>query len=227
MEPIADLAGLLVTSGLLSDADGVRIRREAGSTGRVQIRVLREAGVASDAQILRVLGDQLGIEVLDLDDEAAVDLDALRWLAQDMAEAHLVIPVRLDSRQGERVMCLAMADPLCAHSVQTVESTSGYVVDPVLAEAGALTRAIHRCYGRIATKLIPRPENPQPNRFGAWTTGGEAGEPETQPAHRLEDEASPTQMIQALVNVLIARGVIEDDDFVVELRRLLREDSEE
>lgn len=227
MEPIADLAGLLVTSGLVSESDAVRVRRDAASTGRVQIRVLREADLVSDAQVLRVLVDQLGIEVLNLDDEAVVDLGALRWLAQDMAEAHLVIPVSLDSRQGERVMCLAMADPLCAHSVQTVERTSGCVVDPVLAEAGALTRAIQRSYGRIATKLIPRPAKPAPSRFGAWPGGGGAAEPETEPAHRLEDEASPAQMVQALVNVLAARGVIDRDEFVVELRRLIREDSEE
>ena len=227
MEPIADLAGLLVTSGLLPESDALRFRKEAASTGRVQIRVLRESALVSDDQILRVLGDQLGIEVVDLDDEAAVDLDALRWLAQDMAEAHLVIPVRLDLRHGERVICLAMADPLCAHSVQTVERTSGYRVDPLLAEAGALTRAIQRCYGRIATKLIPRPEKPAPNRFASWPGGGDNAEPETQPVHRLEDEASPAQMVQALVNVLATKGVIGRDEFVVELRRLLREDLEE
>jgi len=227
MEPIADLAGLLVTAGLVSESDAVRVRRDAASTGRVQIRVLREAALVSDAQVLRALVDQLGIEVLDLDDEAVVELDALRWLAHDVAEAHMVIPVRLDSRPGERVMCLAMADPLCAHSVQTVERTSGYVVDPCLAEAGALVRAITRSYGRIATKLIPRPAKPGPSRFGPWPVAGGGGEPETEPAHRLEDEASPAQMVQGLVNVLAAKGIIERDEFVVELRRLLREDSEE
>ncbi len=205
----------------------MRVRREAASTGRVQIRVLREAGLVSDGQILRVLGDQLGIDVLDLDAESAVDLAALRWVAQDVAEAHLVIPVRMEARQGQRVVCLAMADPLCAHSVQTVERTSGCVVDPLLAEAGALTQAIQRNYGSIATKLIPRPEKPHVNRFGDWSGGSPAGEPETQPAHRLEDEASPAQMVQALVNVLAANGVIDSDEFVVELRRLLREELEE
>jgi len=227
MKPIADLAGLLVTSGLLSEADALRVRKEAAGTGRVQIRVLRETALVSDVQVLRVLEDQLGIEILDVDDEAVVDLAALRWVAQDLAEAHLVIPVRLESRQGERVICLAMADPLCAHSVQTVERTSGLEVDPFLAEAGALIRAIHRCYGRIVTKLIPRPEKPKSNRFAAWPGRGEMPEPETQPAHRLEDEASPAQMVQALVNVLAARGVLEGDEFVIELRRLLREDLEE
>ncbi len=227
MEPIADLAGLLVTSGLIAESDAVRIRRDASATGRVQIRALREEGLVSDAQVFRVLRDQLGIDVLDVDDEASVDLDALRWLAQDMADAHLVLPVRLDSRAGERVLYLAMVDPLCGHSVQTVERSSGCVVDPLLAEAGALTRAIQRCYGRISTRLLPRPVKAEPKPFGAWPQGGEVMEPETQPAHRLEDEASPTQMVQALVNVLTAKGVIEGEEFARELRRLLREELEE
>lgn len=226
MEPIADLAGLLVSSGLVSEADAVRIRRDAASTGRVQIRVLREAGLVSDDHILRVLGDQLGIEVVNLDDESTVDLAALRFVAQDVADDHLVLPVRLETRQGQRIMCLAMADPLCAHSVQTVERTSGYVVDPVLAEASALTRAIQRSYGRVSTKLIPRPEKPHRKQFAPWPGGSEVTEPETQPAHRLEDEASPAQMVQALVNVLAAKGVLDRDEFVAELRRLLREDLE-
>jgi MshEN domain len=227
MEPIADLAGLLVTSGLIAESDAVHLRRDAAATGQVQIRVLRETGLVSDAQVFRVLADQLGIAALDVDDEASVDLDALRWVAQDMAAAHLVLPVRVESRPGERVLCLAMVDPLCGHSVQTVERTSGCVVDPLLAEAGALTRAIQRCYGSIATKLLPRPAKPPPSQFGAWPEAGEVVEPETQPAHRLEDEASPTQMVQALVNVLTAKGVIRGDEFALELRRLLREELEE
>ena len=98
---------------------------------------------------------------------------------------------------------------------------------PLLGAMLLLDRSGQRSYGRISTKLIPRPDKPRGNRFGDWSGGSPAGEPETQPAHRLEDEASPAQMVQALVNVLSAKGVIDSDEYVGELRRLLREELED
>ncbi|MFH2006804.1 MAG: hypothetical protein ABI333_09490 [bacterium] len=225
MQPFADLLGVLVDAGLLKEADAVRLRREAAASGRVQIRVLRESGLVGDDVVLGALKERLGLEVLDVSDENAVELEALRWLAQDVADAHVVLPVRVDGGT-DRVLGLAMADPLSAHSIQTVERSSGFRVEPVLAEAGALTRAIHRSYGRITTKLIPRPAEPSRDRWSAWPSGG-PGEPETQPAHRIEDEATPAQLVQALVNLLADKGILSREELVAEVKALLREDLDE
>jgi hypothetical protein len=48
-------------------------------------------------------------------------------------------------------------------------------------------------------------------------------EPSTVPSHNVEDEVSPSVRIQALVNVLVKKGLMDRDSYVREIRRLMEE----
>jgi hypothetical protein len=223
----ADLLTLLVQRGWLPETEVRRVRSQARADGRATIHAIRAGGQVPDAVLLELLRDQLGLAEVDPGDEEAVDLEALRWLSQDVAEAELVLPLALESRGGQRVVRLAMADPLNGESVQRVQEATGHVVDPVLAEAGPLQRAIGRFYGRVTTRLIPRPDTrSRPLREGGGWSPGAGLEPETQPVHRLEDEATPAQMVQAMVQLLERKGLVQHAEFVEELKAILRGDSE-
>jgi hypothetical protein len=267
MAGAADLLALLVQRGWLPEPEARQLGQRARDPARAVIHAVRESGRISDRQLLSLYRDQLGLPEIDPEADGVVDLEALRWLTQALAEAELVLPVTLESREGERVMRLAMADPLNADSVRRVQEATGILVDPVLAEAGPLERAIARLYGRITTRLIPRPRSagpadPAPGSApssapggsatrpgGGWSPGAGLGshgglgsheglgshagirrgaglEPETQPVHRLEDEATPAQMVQALVRVLERRGLLQHAEFVEELKTILRGDAE-
>jgi len=230
MPGVTDLVSLLQHQGLITAADARRLREAIGRSDRPPIHALRSSRRVTDAQILAALQEHLGLAAVDPRDEAAVDIDALRWLSQDLAEEHLVLPLRID-RTGARsgavpdpILHLAMADPMHVQGVERLEQASGLVVAPHLADAGLLEEAVGRFYGRIATRLIPRPEGRgrRPAARPGWTAGPEAAEPETQPVHRLEDEATPAQLVQALVRVLEQRRLIEREEFMAALKAVLR-----
>ncbi len=270
MAGVADLLALLVQRGWLPEAEARQLGQRAREADRAVIHAVRESGWIADRQLLSLFRDQLGLPEIDPEADGVVDLEALRWLTQALAEAELVLPVALESREGERVMRLAMADPLNVDSVHRVQEATGALVDPVLAEAGPLERAIAGLYGRITTRLIPRPRPADaasasgsgpgggaprpgggaprsgggaPRPGGGWTPGAGASphagasshgggsppgglEPETQPVHRLEDEATPAQMVQAVVRILERKGLLQHAEFVEELKAILRGDAE-
>lgn len=212
----ADLLGLLVDGGWLTAGAATQIRREARGEQVAPVRRLLELGTVKDDVILGILRDALGLAEVDPLTPAALDLDALRWLQRDTAEAHLVLPLSIDSDRPEPVLRLAMADPLDRESVQTVEREAGFLVEPMLARADAIRRAIARHYGRVRTQVISRREAEPPKR---WVD--RAPELETEPLHRLEDEATPAQLVQALIRLLEKRGLLHRDELVQEIRALL------
>lgn len=221
----ADLIALLHSSGWLDEESARVVRREAASADLAPVLLVRRLGRVSDARILDTLREHVGLEVVDPSADQVVDLEALRWLPRDVAEAHLVLPLGVTRVGEDRVMRLAMADPLHAPSVRAVEAASEMVVDPVLAEAGALERAIASAYGRITTRLIPRPVPDAARSRPRWR-GASRAEPETTPAHRLEDEATPLQQVEAIRRALERKGLLTREEFVTALRQVLRGEEE-
>lgn len=222
MSKEADLAALLVSTGWLDGRGAQRVRQEAAASATIPIQVLRRLDLLPDASILEVLREHLGLDVVDPALDDAVDLDALRWLGRDVAEAHLVLPLSVIRGLEHRVIRVAMADPLHGPSVYAVENASGMTADPALAEAGALERAISTAYGRVTTRLIPRPERIRPREPARRWQETTMAAPQTEPSHRLEDEASPLQQVEALRLALLRKGLVSEAELVEALKQVLR-----
>jgi hypothetical protein len=232
MTATRDLLEHLTQAGLLAEPEAGRVRRRAAESECAEVVALRQAGLVDDDVIHGVLVNVLGVEPVALEEDSAVDLEALRWLPRETADAHLVLPLRLDERDGERVLVLAMADPLNRVSLRAVEAASGLLVVPQLADPAAVAGAIERHYPRITTRLIPRrtasgrhPWDGAPQAATA-SEGELAAYPKTAPGHRLEDEASPVQLVEALLAVLEAKGVLTRAELVEALKQLLKAESE-
>lgn len=231
MADTIDLAGLLSSLGWLDQATAQSVRREAAGEGLPPIVVLRRRGLVSDTVILEALRGHLGLAEVDPESEQTVDLDALRRLSRDLAELHLVLPLGEWHEGGSFRLRVAMADPLHEPSRREVEASSGLGVEPLLADASALERAIASTYDRITTRLIPRPELEAPSvhlqggHRRRWV-GRAENEPETAPSHRMEDEATPLQQMEALRLVLEQKGLVTREEFVEVLKRLLRQGEE-
>ena len=231
MDAPRDLLGLLVLQGFLAEPDAGRLRRRADETDRSQVALLREARTVDDETILAVLVRHLGRDQAPLPEDAEVDLEAVRALPRALADAHLVLPLRIEDRADERVLCLARADPLALLSIRAVEAATGLAVEPQLAHAADVEAANERLYGRIVTRLIPRRTATGRQAWvPAQSAPGEArepvDEPRTAPEHQLEDEATPAQRLEALIAVLEARGLLTRAEYVEALRQLLKAESE-
>ena len=108
-----------------------------------------------------------------------------------------------------------MADPTDRDAVEEIEMSTGCQVRPLVASAGELADAAQRYYRGIITKMIPR-------RAPFGFPGKEAGPP-TQPTHHVSDEAPTEVKLQALVDVLVERGIVDKDAWLDAVRRLIKE----
>ncbi|WP_223640583.1 general secretion pathway protein GspE [Corallococcus sp. EGB] len=102
--------------------------------------------------VLSALAAQSGVEAVDLD-AWPLDASLARLIPGKVAEAHRVVPLRLEGQGLREVLVVALAAPASLATLDVVKSVSGKArVVPRLATDAALERAIGRMYrGEPAT----------------------------------------------------------------------------
>lgn len=216
------LADLLLEEGLVDQASLHSAQRYSERQGCALVSALIEGGHLGEDELVDTLERRLGLPRADL--LHGIDLDALREVPLDTVERCAVVPVALD-RGGERkVLRVAMADPLDRAAIGELEFSTGCSVEVQLAALSEITRAIQRHYRGMVTKQIragaPAPRPVAYEESGPVTDRG----PKTQPRHRLEDEASPEMKMRALLAALVAKGVLTEEEFTAQLKKLLAEE---
>jgi type IV pilus assembly protein PilB len=209
------LEDLLLEEGLLDEPGVRRARRAARHGGIALVRALVDGGLVDDAALAALLARHLGLPTVELAREP-VDEDALREVPFDLADARRLLPLSVQRSGEARVIRIAMADPLDIDALDEIEQASGCQIEPVVARVGDLATAVHRHYRHLITQTIPR--------RGAFAP---AGEPTTQPHHRVADEASTEVRLRALVDLLVDRGVVDRDAYLEAVRRLVKENAGE
>ncbi|PTL81874.1 general secretion pathway protein GspE [Vitiosangium sp. GDMCC 1.1324] len=136
-------------------------------------RALVREGVCSEADVLRALSLQLGIEAVDLDREP-LDRRLTRLIPKRIARQYRVVPLRLE--KGEReVLHVALPAPASLEALDAVRAVSGKPrVEPHLASDTALTHALGGLYGLMdeaqesATEPAPERGPDLPLLLYAW-----------------------------------------------------------
>ncbi|MBI5480977.1 MAG: hypothetical protein HY906_19115 [Deltaproteobacteria bacterium] len=223
------LGDLLVAEGLLDQAGVESAARTARRLGVALVTALLEERLVEPGELLDLLRDRLKLPDVDLD-RVIVEPDAVRALPFAFAEQHALLPVALERRGGRSLMRVVMADPLDQAAIDEIEFTTGCRVEPALALATDLAAAVQRHYRAVVTRVMQRQDASPPERRGRPAADvGPAGAPapRTEPAHRLEDVAPAELRVRALLNALIRRGVLAEDEYVEELRELLKQGARE
>ncbi|MGE6762978.1 hypothetical protein ACQKGO_33515 [Corallococcus interemptor] len=115
-------------------------------------QVVVDQRFCSAEAVLSALAAQTGVEAVDLD-ASALDASLARLIPCKVAEAHRVVPLRLEGQGMREVLVVALAAPASLATLDVVKSVSGKArVVPRLATDAALQRAIGRLYrGEPAT----------------------------------------------------------------------------
>jgi type IV pilus assembly protein PilB len=205
------LEDLLLEEGLVDDVGLRHARRHARKHGVSLARAVVEGGL-SDEALAEAVARRLQLTRVELADEP-VDDDALREVPFELAEARRLLPLSIDRTGRRRTIRVAMADPLDLDAVEEIEMSTGCQLEPVVARAGELADAAGRHYRGVITKMIPR------------RPFGESAAPTTQPTHKIADEASLELRLQALIDHLAERGVVDREALSELLRRLVKERS--
>jgi type IV pilus assembly protein PilB len=107
-------------------------------------QVVVDQGFCAADQVFAALAEQTGIAAVDLD-EQTLEPRLARLVPLKVAEAHRVVPLRLEGAR-EAVLVVAIAAPATLDSLDVVKSVSGKRVVARLAPDPAIRRAIGRLY---------------------------------------------------------------------------------
>jgi len=207
------LEDLLLEERLLDEPALRQARRHARRSGIALSRAVVELRLLTDGALAEMLVRRLHLSRVDLSHEA-VDEEAVREVPHDLADARRLLPLTLDRTAKRRVIRVAMSDPLDLDAVEEIEMSTGCTLEPLVAPVGELADAIRKHYRGVITKMIPRK---QPYGTGV--------EPTTQPNHRIADEAGSALKLQALVELLAEKGLIDVDAWLEAVRRLVKAQS--
>jgi hypothetical protein len=206
------LEDLLLEEHLLDEPALRQARRHARRSGISLSRAVVELRLLTDGALAEMLVRRLHLPRVDLGHEA-IDEEAVREVPHDLADARRLLPLTLDRGAKRRVIRVAMSDPLDLDAVEEIEMSTGCDLEPLIAPVGELADAIRKHYRGVITKMIPRK---QP--YGTTASG----EITTQPNHRVTDEAGSALKLQALVELLAEKGIIDVDAYLEAVRRLAK-----
>lgn len=214
--------------------------------GPLDVAEAVRCGVVSEDVLADLLAREAGSVVIDLD-RGELETEAVVLLPGTVARRHLAVPVALD--KGGQAVQVAFANPLDEAALTAVAKHTGRAVRALVGTFSAVRRALEREYhepppktlvvdGRRRSELPPVSRASESPDHGASESAVESSSPAipaestrrfaeaslsgTSPLHRLVEEATPEQRIEALVLSLVDRGVLTHGDYEDALRRLLR-----
>ena len=130
-------------------------RRRGGKIGGALVHL----GMVDEAAVVRALGIQLGIPVIDLTTRA-IDRDVLRLVPARVVETRRVLPVELLSETRRGPLVVATSDPLDMTALDEVAFASGKLVRPVLAPKVHIDVAISQLLGHGHADALEMPAEP-------------------------------------------------------------------
>jgi len=132
---------ILIQRGLLQ-TEQLNKLREAQLTGIRLLESAIEQGMVAEEAALRALGDELGVEFVDLR-SAEVDLDLIKSFPQKLIYRHGMFP--LSRHNGS--LTVATANPLDVYALDEASAATGLMIIPVVAEKGEIAKLTKKHLG--------------------------------------------------------------------------------
>ncbi len=127
---------ILLTKGLLDERQ-LQTLREAHQNGARLDQVAVQLGFVSERDVLGALGEQLGIDFVDLT-QAEVDLSLLAEFPPKLIHRHSIFPIR---REGGAIV-VATSDPFDLYALDEAAAATGEAIRPVLAADSEITKLV-------------------------------------------------------------------------------------
>ena len=218
-----NLGEILAKENVIAASQLEQAQRAADRSGAPLVGVLLDQGLVDEDALVRALCEHLDLKVFD-PARTEVDLDAVREIPVEDANRWRLLPVELDRRAGRRVLRVAMADPLDRHAIEEIEFSTGCAVEPLIARPSDLVEAIRSNYRNVVTKIIPRERvGSGPAQRSRVVFGGRLDENalRTRPLKRVQQDSTPAHRVDALVAVLVRKGIMTQEEYEEQLRALV------
>jgi type IV pilus assembly protein PilB len=184
------LGQLLVQRGLLTEAALALAIEEQTRTGQNLGRLLIDASLVKETDLVAALASQLGLAFVDLSDYP-VDKAAVALVPDSLSRRYLALPIGWD---GDRLV-VAMADPSNVYAIDDIRHVTGRDVKAVVATRASIQAALDK-YFRLDTDA----EN-----ISAQAASAMEAEDELSNIREVVEDAP----IVKLVNVVITQAVAD------------------
>jgi len=217
------LAEIVLEEGLATAAALERAALAADRSGSPLVCALvRECGI-DEVAVVAALRRHVRVATGD-PATVAPEPDAVRELQRDVCRRQRVAPLALSSYGGSgRVLRLAMADPTDAVAIAEVEHVTGCRVEPVLMTVSAVEELVEKTYRALVTEVMKRVGQPGDESAAAVPS------PPVEPAARAETggkgkDVDVEALLTGLIRLLLAKGVIGEEELDEAVRQVLHED---
>src|SRR5574340_517977 len=146
----------LVATGLMTSEQVASVLEAAASRGVHEGVILGERGFVSALDVASALEHEMGIPQVDLSSYAPED-DAHALVPAAVAREHRILPLF----EIERMLTVAIGDPMDVFALDGVASEIGLEVEPVLADGISFAGVIEQYYP-AGDSAAPRPMAPEP-----------------------------------------------------------------
>ncbi len=127
---------ILLRRGLLNDRQMLQARAAQTNGARLD-QVAVDLGLLSEEQALRAIGDEMGLDYIDLA-ETAVDDSLLSLFPQRLLHRHTLFPVRRENGS----LIVATSDPFDLYPLDELGAATGLSVIPVLASREEISKLV-------------------------------------------------------------------------------------
>lgn len=216
------LGEILKDAGLINETQLKAALRSQTTWGGKLGSTLVRMGFVQEEDVLKCLSAQLQLPSVDFR-KVTISAKALQAVPARVAEKYNVVPVALKEESGKKRVILAMSDPTALDAISEVEFQTGVNVRPVVATASAITRAIDRYYRNRAVGPTLAPEEPlgvaEVEDTEEMVILNHGDEKRVSSPKRVDKPVDALELVQALIQVLAEKGVIDRSDLERALRK--------
>jgi hypothetical protein len=221
------LGEIAIEAGLVNKASAAKAGRLADERKLPLVVVLvRELGV-DEVALVGALRKQTRVPLID-PGSLEIDAEALRQVPREMCARLRVLPLSVASDGSGKVMRIAMADPTDTAAVAEIEQLTHCDVEVNALPLSAIDELLDKGYRQLNTAVVSRAGNP-----GAVApvlplvrippeTESEVSVTAQMPVatlHAMAPDDLDTRLT-ALVNALVAKGVLTEAELAEALRKL-------
>ena len=135
------LSDVLIAQKLATAEQIEALMEDASQSGKNFAQLLIERSVLTEAKLMELLSNELGLPALSLA-KYRIDLEAARLIPERLARRYHLVGL---AKFGERLV-VAMADPLNIFAIDDLKALTQIAIDPVVSPESEIQRAIEQVY---------------------------------------------------------------------------------
>lgn len=180
-----NVAQFLVKEGVVTRENAQKAIEMQKTIGGTLGQIMVKLGFLTDQQLSSAVARAEGMEYEDVSD-LVLPLALINTVPRDIIEKHQVLPIHRD----DETITLAVSDPLDFESIDEIQFLTGKKIHTVMASKDQIRKSISNFYHDDTTSKM-------------------LGEPSPS-----GDGAASSKLVDALVSLLIEKGVISEKDLI-------------